>query len=76
MEDIKEIEDPVVLIQLGRMNKKSTGVANYLKEKLEPKVFCKFCGRELKNAKSVKNGYGQGCYKKWVKSRSHKRRLI
>lgn len=76
MDNVNQTTDPVVLIQLGRMNGKSAEVAEYIDSKLNPKVFCKFCGRELKNTKSKQNGYGQGCYTRWVRSRRHKRNLI
>ena len=63
-------------IPLSRHNGKSLSIARYVDSILNPKVYCKFCGRILKNAKSKQNGFGQGCYDKWIKSRSHKRRLV
>lgn len=72
----KQLTDPVTLINLGRMNSKSQSVKEYIESNLDPKVFCKFCGRELKHPKSKEQGYGQGCYKRWVKGRAHKRSLV
>ena len=42
----------------------------------EEKVCCVFCGKPLKNLKSKKLGYGPGCYKKYVKSKAYKRKLL
>ena len=43
---------------------------------MEEKVCCVFCGRILKNSKSKELGYGRGCYKKYIKSWAHKRKLL
>lgn len=74
---IKNDEDVIALIQIGgRRNGKSASMKEYVEAKLNPKVFCKFCGRALKSEKSKEMGCGQGCFKRWVKGRSHKRSLI
>ena len=70
-------EDPVIVItKASRSQGNSKALKQYVEQQLNPSVFCKFCGRELKNPKSKELGYGQGCYKRWVKSRACKRSLI
>lgn len=58
------------------LDKIPLSLARYVNEVTNPKIYCKFCGRVLKNAKSKQNGFGQGCYERWVKSRSNKRSLV
>lgn len=68
--------DNKITIPVDRHNGKSYSIAKYVESVLNPRVYCKFCGRLLKNAKSKQNGFGQGCYERWVKSRSNKRSLV
>lgn len=57
-------------------DKHSSSIARYVKEVLNPRVRCKFCGRLLKTQESKKNGYGKSCYNRWIKSKNIKRNLI
>lgn len=65
-----------IYVPVDRHNGKSLTIARYVENIVNPKVYCKFCGRVLKNRKSKLKGYGQSCYDRWVSSRDHKRRLI
>ena len=66
----------IVFPILGSKNGKRYNIAKYVESVINPKVYCKFCGKVLKNPKSKQNGFGKGCYEKWVKSKAHKRRLV
>lgn len=76
MINVDNTTDQVVIVNYARMNGKAAMMKEYVEARLNPKVFCKFCGRQLKSDKSKQNGYGQGCYARWVKSRANKRSLI
>lgn len=72
-EDKVKLENKIVI---PTDRQKSYSIVKYIESVLNPKVYCKFCGRVLKNSKSKQNGYGQGCYERWVKSKTYKRSLV
>ena len=72
--DEVKADTEIVMPPLNRA--KALSIARYIDNVLNPKVYCKFCGRQLKTEQSKKNGYGQGCYNRWIKSKNSKRSLI
>lgn len=69
-------DNHIIFPNLGRKNGKRYSIAKYVESVVNPKVYCKFCGRQLKNRESKLKGYGQSCFDRWSASKNTKRRLI